>query len=266
MHRRVVVALLAAFVVAAWSAPAGAQRDARKKRYDKTERRLAGGTHWRIKTEKGPIHVWVPDGYDRATAGTVIYVHGYNTTADRAWRDHKLAQQFRKSRQNAIFIVPSAPRNNQQEVRWRSLGALKKAVIRANFRLPDGAPVVMAHSGAFRTVAHWLDNRLLAEVILLDALYGKAKDFEVFIHGGKRAKHHKLIVVATSTAEKARKFASKFRYAAVRDSIPRSYAEFTRREKRSKLLYLRSQYGHMALVTNGKVIPLLLRLTPLKRL
>ena len=64
----------------------------------------------------------------------------------------------------------------------------------------------------------------------------------------------------------ARAFARQFRYAAVREKIPKTYAGFTKREKSSKLLYLRSQYGHNALVTNGKVIPLLLRLTPLKRL
>lgn len=262
-------ALLAICLIAGLSAPATADRKRERKerkRYDKTEDKVAGGTHWRIKTERGPVHVWVPRGYKRDSAGTVIYVHGYNTSADGAWRSHNLPQQFNKSRQNAIFIVPEAPRNNDQSVRWTSLAELKKAVMRANIRLPDGAPVVIAHSGAFRTVAHWLDNALLAQVILLDALYGKAGDFEEFIHGGKKAKHHKLIVVATATVDKARKFARKFRYAAVRDRIPTSYSEFTRRERGSRLLYLRSQYGHMALVTNGKVIPLLLRLTPLERL
>lgn len=235
-------------------------------RYTKTEEKQAGGTHWRIKTERGPIHVWVPKGYDRDSAGLVVYVHGYHTSADAAWRDYKLAEQFRASRQNAMFIVPEAPRSNDHAVKWTSMVELKKAVTRGNFRLPDGAPIVIGHSGAFRTIAHWLDNRFLAEVILLDALYGKEKDFEDFIHGGERAKHHKLIVVATSTKEKSRRFAKQFRYAAVRDSIPDSYSAFTTREKKSKLLYMRSQYGHMALVTSGKVIPLLLRLTPLKRL
>ena len=59
---------------------------------------VAGGTHWRIDTGGGAVHVWIPGNYDRATAGTVVYVHGYWTDADGAWRDHKLAQQFRASR------------------------------------------------------------------------------------------------------------------------------------------------------------------------
>ena len=58
----------------------------------------------------GAIHVWVPPGYDRATAGTVVYVHGYHTDSDGAWKDHDLARQFKASGQNAIFIVPDAPR------------------------------------------------------------------------------------------------------------------------------------------------------------
>ena len=40
--------------------------------------------------------------------------------------------------------------------------------------------------------------------------------------------------------------------------------DFKKREKSAKLLYVKSQYGHMQIVTSGKVIPMLLRLTPLK--
>src|SRR5690606_18443548 len=64
-------------------------------RLEKTEDKVAGGTHWRIKTSAGAVHVWIPPNYDRTTAGTVVYVHGYWTDADGAWRDYKLAQQFR---------------------------------------------------------------------------------------------------------------------------------------------------------------------------
>ena len=48
--------------------------------------------------------------------------------------------------------------------------------------------------------------------------------------------------------------------------MPASSGEFKKREKSAKLLYVRSQYGHMQIVTGGKVIPILLRLTPLKHL
>jgi hypothetical protein len=184
-------------------------------------------------------------------------------SADQAWKSHRLPQQFRSSRQNAMFVVAEAPQSNQDAITWQALGDLKRAVRRGGIRLPDGPSIVIGHSGAFRTIAKWLDNRLLAEVILLDALYGREADFEQFIDSGKRAGEHKLIIVAAGTVDNARAFARKFRYAAVREKIPDSYAKLSKREKRSKLLYLRSQYGHTEIVSGGKVIPLVLRLTPL---
>ena len=263
---------LSILVSLATAVPAAAEARAPRRRAEasrpvaeESKRTVAGGQHWRIRSENGPIHVWVPPGYNRATAGMVVYVHGYHVDVDQAWERHDLAQQFRKSQQNAMFVVPEAPRSNEDRVYWESLGDLKKAVRRAGIRMPDGPTVAVAHSGGFRTLASWVDNRLLAQVILLDALYGRMEQFEEFIHSGKHAQHHKLIMVASHTAAQSRDFAKRFRYAAVRDRIPDSYAAFTEREKRSKLLYLRSQYGHSQIITGSKVIPLLLRLTPLKR-
>jgi hypothetical protein len=245
-------------------------RDAKKSRKDKptiTHRsRVAGGRHWRIKTKTGPIHVWVPPGYRRASAGTVVYVHGYGTPVDYAWKHHNLPQQFRKSRQNAIFIAPEAPVGKADYVRFKELGKLKHAVLRAGIRLPNGPAIAIGHSGAIRTLSQWVDNRLLAEVILLDANYGRERELSEFIHNGKRARHHKMILIGNDTAARAKRFTNKFKYAVLREKIPDSYRKFTRREKGAKLLYIRSQYGHMPMVTNGKVIPLILRLTPLKRL
>ena len=48
--------------------------------------------------------------------------------------------------------------------------------------------------------------------------------------------------------------------------MPPALADFTRRERGAKLLYIRSQFEHMAIVTSGRVIPVLLRVTPLKAL
>jgi hypothetical protein len=208
----------------------------------------------------------VPPGYDRATAGTVVYVHGYYTDADGAWRDHRLARQFRQSRQNALFIVPDAPAGNDQQVRWPALADLRRAVQRANIRLPDGPIIVMGHSGAYRTVMKWVDHKLVQQVILLDAMYGGEKAFDDFIATGKRADHHKLVVVGAGTAEKSQSFIKRYPFAVARDSMPVSTAGFSRREQRCKLLYIRTQLGHSQIVTSGKVIPLLLRVTPLRAL
>jgi len=235
-------------------------------RLEKREDTVLGGRHFRIKTGRGAVHVWVPPDYNRETAGTVIYVHGYYTDADGAWRDHDLARQFRASRQNAMFIVPDAPSGNDDDVKWPALKDLRRAVTRANLHLPDGPVVVIGHSGAFRTVMQWVDHRLVDQIILLDALYAGEAAFDEFIASGKRADDHKLIVVAASTAEESASFARRYKFAVARERMPSSLGDFTRRERGAKLLYIRSQFEHMAIVTSGKVIPTLLRVTPLKAL
>jgi hypothetical protein len=241
-------------------------KDDGESRLEKTEDEVAGGRHFRIKTAQGAVHVWVPPGYDRETAGTVVYVHGYWTDADGAWRDHSLARQFRASRQNALFVVPDAPANNDQHVQWPALTDLRRAVTRGNIKLPDGPIIVMGHSGAFRTVMQWVDHRAVDQIILLDAMYAGEHAFDEFISAGKRADDHKLIVVAAGTATESKAFASKYKFAVAREKFPDSVAGFTKREKTAKLLYVRSQYDHMGIVTGKKVIPVLLRLTPLKAL
>lgn len=233
-------------------------------RLEKKEDTVLGGRHFRIKTARGAVHVWVPPDYDRETAGTVIYVHGYYTDADGAWREHGLAKQFKASHQNALFIVPDAPAGNDDDVKWPALKDLRKAVSRANIHLPDGPVVVIGHSGAFRTVMQWVDHKLVDQIILLDALYAGESAFDEFIASGKRADDHKLIVVAASTSEESASFARRYKFAVARERMPGSAGGFSRRERGAKLLYVRSQFEHMAIVTSGKVIPTLLRVTPLK--
>lgn len=235
-------------------------------RLEKKEDTVAGGTHWRIKTSAGAVHVWVPPNYDRATAGTVVYIHGYWTDADGAWREHSLARQFRASKQNALFIVPDAPSANEDTVKWPALKDLRKAIARANIKIPDGPTIVIGHSGAFRTIMQWVDHRAVEQIILLDAMYAGESAFDEFIKSGKRANQHKLIVVAAGTAQSSESFAKKYKFAVAREKMPSSYDGFTKRERGAKLLYVRSQFEHNAIVTSGKVIPLLLRLTALKAL
>jgi hypothetical protein len=235
-------------------------------RLEKKEDTVLGGRHFRIKTSRGAVHVWVPPEYNRETAGTVIYVHGYYTDADGAWREHELAKQFKASHQNAMFIVPDAPTGNDDDVKWPALKDLRRAVTRANIHLPEGPVVVIGHSGAFRTVMQWVDHRLVDQIILLDALYAGEAAFDEYIASGKRADDHKLIVVAASTAEGSASFARRYKFAVARERMPSAAGGFSRRERGAKLLYIRSQFEHMAIVTSGKVIPTLLRVTPLKAL
>jgi hypothetical protein len=244
------------------AAPAWARKDP-----DVQHDTEADGDHWRIRTPKGAIHVWRPPGYDEATAGIVVYVHGHDIHVDEAWREYHLARQFRRSKQNAVFIVPEAPADNDEAVRWASLQELLQ-VVRDKTRapLPDGELVAFGHSGAFRTIASWLDNRRLYYIILLDALYGEQDKFRTWLEAAKGHEYHTLVVIASHTLDRASDFVSGFKGVVKRVGLPQDFSGFTRAQKLARILFVRSEIDHMELVTNGKIIPLLLRLTPLKLL
>ena len=227
-----------------------------------TRKQAAGGDYWRLETAGGPLYVWVPPKYDRATAGSVIYVHGYWTSADQAWRDHQLPQQFRKSRQNAIFIVPSAPTGPEDSVKFKTLGGLRGAIRQKGIRLPNGPIVVIGHSGAYRTIAEWVDHSLVQQVTLLDGFYGRDDKWEEFILTGKRAKQHKLVLVGVTTTRAGTAFARRHK-GVRRNGLPTRYEDFTRAEKRARLLHISARAGHSELVSGGAILPLMLRLTPL---
>ena len=88
----------------------------------------AGGSHMRLETNHGPVHLFRPPGFDRKTAGVVVYVHGYYTHIDEAWYEHKLAEQFVASRRNALFIAPEAPAAPEESPSWTTLRRLLKEI------------------------------------------------------------------------------------------------------------------------------------------
>jgi hypothetical protein len=207
-------------------------------------------------TTRGPVHVYQPANYDAATAGTLVYVHGYYTDLDTAWRQHRLTAQFGDSNVNALFISPEAPQGNAEPVRWESLRELLDAVAASGVDVPRGAVVALAHSGGFRTVVPWLDSGLLHTVVLLDALYGNEDRF-----GAWAAKAgHSLVLVGAETTGRIERFVAGYEGAG-QSVVP--VGAVLGGQKRSHVLFLRSQVGHMELVTEGRSIPEVLRLTVL---
>jgi hypothetical protein len=223
----------------------------------------AGGTHLRVETAHGPVHLFRPAGYDRRSAGLVIYVHGLYTPIDQAWSEHHLAQQFAASRVNALFIAPEAPVAAEQEPVWGDLESLiATALRRARLRRPPGPLVVAGHSGAYRTLVPWLGDPALRHLILIDALYGNEAEFRAWLDGDRG---HKMTLVVKGTARWADPFVRSFPRAITLRRIPASFDGLARAERTAKLLCMRSQYGHMELVTEGKTLPIVLRRTPLGR-
>jgi hypothetical protein len=215
----------------------------------------AGGEHIRIETKKGAVHVWIPPGYRSERAGIALYVHGYYTSVDKAWKEHRLAEQFARARRNALFIAPEAPDGLAQPVFWPELGDLLQEVRRqTGLRRPWGPVVAMVHSGGYRTAVAWLDDDLIDDLVLLDAMYGEEEAFRHWAAGASRG----LILVGADTLRWTEAFA---REAKLRDlgEIP----DDGKPADGPELVYLRGQYRHMDLVTNGKVIPVLFQMTRL---
>lgn len=219
---------------------------------------VLAGEHWRITTPHGPVHVWRPEGYDEATAAIVVYVHGYYADVDTAWAEHRLPAQFARAGVNALFIACEAPTTEYEPVRWLSLADLLMTVRRRlDLVLPDGPVVAVAHSGGFRTIEWWLPNRGLDTVVLVDAAYG---DTRLFWRWVRASRAHRLIDVGDDTRQ-ATDWLHRWlpETVAVEDFAPPGATVLPAAAQHARVVYARSTVGHMALVTGGVALPLLLR-------
>ncbi len=216
---------------------------------------VGDGQHWRIETTRGAIHVWIPHTYDPKTAITVVYVHGYFTDVDGAWHDHRLPEQFALSGINAMFIAPDAPTDKYKPVAWPSLHALLASVVAdIGVPMPQGRVVAIGHSGAYRTLEQWLPNQRLDTIVLLDAAYGDTWGYRSWLYS---ARDHRLIDVGDDTLSASDALHRMMPGTLVIDGFPND--ELTDQERAARILYIRSQIGHMPLVTGGHAIPTLLR-------
>lgn len=216
---------------------------------------VGDGDHWRLETPRGAIHVWIPHTYDPATAITVVYVHGYWTDVDTAWHEHRLPEQFALSGINAMFIACEAPRDKYHTVAWPSLHALLASVVAdIGVTMPKGRVVAIGHSGAYRTLEEWLPNERLDTVVLLDAAYGDTWGYRSWLYANRS---HRLIDVADDTLREGDALHRMLPGTVVVDGFPDD--ELDDEQRAARILYIRSQMGHMPLVTGGHAIPTLLR-------
>ena len=224
---------------------------------------VAGGSHWRLESKRGPIHIWIPDGFTPERAGVVFYVHGYYDDVDEAWAEHRLAEQFAASGRHALFIVPEAPRRSRHKVRWRNSGELMREVaMQTGLARPWGPVVAVGHSGAYRTLVAWLDDGTLEQILLLDGLYRKRSAFQRWLDE-PAAVPRRLTLVAMDTIRESDPWVRELSYARELPWIPEDIGAFPTDARGARLLLIRSQYDHMEIVTEGRVMPVLLQDTRL---
>ncbi len=239
---------------------------ARTTEHEFVDELLDDGRHQRLGTkDKGPVHVWRPRGYKPQTAATIVYVHGFYTDVDRAMIEHNLAGQFRDSGRNALFIVPETRSGGRDPIYWPDLDVLLQTVTRRlKIELPKGPIVVVGHSGAYKTIASWLTHEQLAQVLLVDGLYGSDDDFRKWLAPEKDADKapplpRQLVLVGYDTQTRVEWFIRKHGVALTFDTLPYLYDELPTAAKKAPLISLQSErFDHMGLITQGRLVPWLL--------
>jgi hypothetical protein len=225
---------------------------------------VESGRHWRFTTRHGPVHVWVPRGYDARRAETVVYVHGFFAHVDDAWKNYNLAKQFAASAINAMFIVPEAPASGREPVAWESLADLLATVESSvDVKLPRRRIVTIGHSGAWRTLLGWLDEPEIDTVVLVDAAYGEIEQYRKWVLASDG---HRLIDVGDDTREWTDRLHAALPESVVLNDFPSVEEGIPASAAKARILYIRSNVGHFPLVTNGVALPMILRTLRAKRL
>lgn len=257
--RRLALGILALML---WlpSSPGSAARS-RRARIRIAKDRVAGGVHWRLRSRRRVVHVFQPPGYHHRSAGVVLYLHGLNTSADRSWSSFQLAEQFRASRRNALFVVVDGPRTRRQRVKFHTAWEVLRLLWRAGIRVPRGRVVAVAHSSGSRTLHRWLKSRALDRIVLLDGLFAGEADYARWI---RRSWQRRLVLVSKRTRGRCRRLARWFRTSVRMRRIPEQTPRRTRRLRQARVIHVRSQFGHSSLVYNRKVIPVILGLSGLR--
>lgn len=180
----------------------------------------------------------------------MIYVHGYFVTVDGAWQRHQLASQFARGGLPATFVVCGAPSAHVDPVDWESLDDLLAALPVQ----PRGRVIVVAHSGGIRTLKSWFASDRLDAVVLLDAMYGPLPEAVTWLAGDPA---RRLIDVSELTRPWAEELHEDLAETHVLDDLPGTWPTEARS---ARVLHVRSQIGHVELVTGGRAIPALLQL------
>jgi hypothetical protein len=221
---------------------------------------VAAARHVRIDGPHGSIHVWIPPSFDASTGATIVYLHGYYDDADSSYTGHRLPEQFAMSALNAMFVVAETPVAAKTPLNYPSLGELLQ-LVEEKTGTPRGMAytVVVGHSGAFRTIDAWLDEPLVDELVMIDSMYGNEEQIEAWMRASAK---HRLITVGEDTLIYNENLLKALPDTFVMDRVPTDYQLWPTEARTARSVYIRAQFMHMPLVTDGVVLPALLRLLP----
>jgi hypothetical protein len=283
MHRRDLLAALAALSTASVTRPAWSQAP----RKLKSIARDAKGTTITLALENAPfpapggaysddtVLVFVPAHYRFCSDDglpALVHFHGHSTTAEHAIAAHELREQLADSRQNALLVVPQLAVNAADSacgkletpggLRHMLREALRAAAHEGRVTLgdsafPGGAPLgtvcLSAHSGGYHAAAcamrvGGVDVR---EAYLFDALYAEAdavRDWVATRHGEPLQRRHKLVsyfVEGTTTEAQNRWLRAELDKAGVLTAEEQREGELSRHElSHAEAVFVRTGVFH----------------------
>ena len=138
----------------------------------------------------------------------IFWFHGWNNNIDTALIEYGLLRQFAEANVNAVLVLAETAKNSpdsyggklEQKNTFHNLvnDVLKKLVTMNVIpsKAHAGNVILAGHSGAYRVIAHILENGNVpvSEVILFDALYANRGEFMNWLTANK---HHRFINLYT---------------------------------------------------------------------
>lgn len=257
------------------SAPAHAG-DKKRKISEKIEKiePTAEGTTFHLALDNAPyptegskytddtVLVFVPKHYRLPGSGAVDFVvhfHGHNSTAHGAMT-HRLREQLRESRQNAVLVVPQGPvaatdgdfgklmkKNGLSKLltEVRTVLASSKPSKELGDASLDGAEktnrvILSAHSGGYLAAAACVRRAgvEIREVYLFDSLYGEVEAFRAWMV--EDPDHHKI--VSYHVSEKPRENSEQLAKALTKANVSVVQESGTKRVTREELVKHRAVF------------------------
>lgn len=198
----------------------------------------------------------------RSNIDYVVHFHGHSNTVAKAMRNHRLREQFTKSLQNAILVVPQGPVNSVDsgDGKMARRGGFKKMMREVHGLLQDrgvvrkkqriGNIIVSSHSGGYRAAAHVLSRGGLEvrELFFFDSLYANLDEIYAWVKADKTRKFINLYF-RDKPRKRSREFLARLR----KGGIP--YVNITTKDLkrgrfsrknlyRKRVIFIETELGH----------------------
>ena len=194
----------------------------------------------------------------RKKVDMIFWFHGWGNNIDTALTEYGLSRQFADAGVNAVLVLPETARNApdsyggklEQKNTFHGLvnDVLKKLaamnVISNNARA--GNIILAGHSGAYRVMAHILQNgnEPVNEVILFDALYADTDKFMDWLTANK---HHRFINLYTDhggTFEETKAMMEQVKNANIRENSLEEAQVTPAIIRRNKVIFIHTPHEH----------------------